>query len=141
MDVTFLLEKQLHSPGEPEALCEQRYPPAERVDSRVVPQGTRRGGEGRLEDPKKGLSLRGQHPGYREKRSGLLWVTLWISHLGAESGEDIPSNPTPTSMAKEGRGVSSFYESWVLKIIPPLTSLLEAHDWTPDRYSKGAAFE
>lgn len=80
MDVTFLLEKQLHSPGEPEALCEQRYPPAERVDSRVVPQGTRRGGEGRLEDPKKGLSLRGKHPGYTGRKGlgscGLLFGFL-----------------------------------------------------------------
>lgn len=100
MGVTFLLEKHLHSLGEPKALYEQRYPPAERVDTRVVPQGTGRGGGGRLEDPKEGLSLRGQHPGYREKRSGLLWVTPGISHLGAEPGEDVPSNPTPTHMGQ-----------------------------------------
>lgn len=55
--VTSSMEKQLQSPGQSEALGDQRYPQAETADSRVVPQGMGSGEGGRVEGPRECLSL------------------------------------------------------------------------------------
>lgn len=74
--MTSLLEK--HSPGEPEALRDQRHPWAERADSRMVPQGT---GTGRREaaGPQGGAVSGRTASRVRQKGRELLWVTphLW----------------------------------------------------------------
>lgn len=97
----------------------------------------------------------GEEGGWRTPRRGCLWEDgiLGTGRKGLGSCVLLPEfltrglslvrmslpNQHLHTCTKEGRGVTSFYESQVPKIILPLTSLLDAQDWKPDRYSKGTA--